>query len=103
MQQECRVVLCKFVADRFARRAATHPQELHSVAARLRADIGEVERANGLKKGSWKTVFINHRLADLLPGFHSKLHGVPKPPSRLCSSILLAGVLRTSMPPPARL
>ena len=31
-------------------------------------------RANGLEPGSWRTVYMNHRLADLVPEVHAKLH-----------------------------
>lgn len=47
---------------------------LHEAAAAVRAEVGDVVRANGLEPGSWRTVYMNHRLADLVPEVHAKLH-----------------------------
>ena len=47
---------------------------LHEAARTVRDEVGEVVRANGLKPGSWRTVFMNHRLAHLVPEVHASLH-----------------------------
>ncbi|KAL1504860.1 hypothetical protein AB1Y20_008630 [Prymnesium parvum] len=65
-QQTDVVRLPRFVSDE-------EIASLHRLAAAVRAESGEVERSNGLEAGSWKTVFINHRLSELLPDLHRKL------------------------------
>ena len=47
--------------------------ELHAAAAAVRQTAGERVRANGLEEGSWRTVFLNHRMRELLPHLYAKL------------------------------
>jgi hypothetical protein len=45
----------------------------HDAAAVVCAERGEMERSNGCAEGSWRTVYLNNRLADLLPDIYAKL------------------------------
>ena len=51
---------------------------LHEAAAVVRAEVGETERTNGLEPGSWRTVYLNHRIAQLVPEVHAKLHSAAR-------------------------
>ena len=46
---------------------------IHRAADAVREEVGDVARSNGLEPGSWKTVFFNHRLGQLLPEFKARL------------------------------
>ena len=47
---------------------------VHAAAAAIRdAGAKEVVRSNGLKSGSWRTIFFNHQLALQLPQLHTRL------------------------------
>lgn len=46
---------------------------IHDAAAAVRDAAGVVTRSNGLEEGSWRTVFFNHRLGELLPSLRADL------------------------------
>ena len=48
-------------------------EALLAASATVQQTSGERLRSNGLKDGSWRTVFLNHHLQHLLPEFHAKL------------------------------
>lgn len=51
---------------------------LKEAAATVSASSGEVSRSNGCQEDSWRTIFFNHRLAELLPDLHSRLVAAAK-------------------------
>ena len=55
--------------------SAEEMTQLHEAAATVRQDVGEQDLHNrqGAPVGSWHTVFLNNRLAELLPNLHDKL------------------------------
>jgi len=52
-------------------------EAIHAAADRVRARVGEVARSNSLTgnaaPGSWRTVYLNHQLAELLPDLRERL------------------------------
>ena len=52
--------------------------DIHSAAVVVDAECGTVDRSNGLTPGSWKTVYINHRMKELLPDLHARLQAAAR-------------------------
>jgi len=55
---------------------------IRQAAATVHDLVGEVSRSNGLEDDSWRTVFLNHRLPELLPEIHERLLGAAREADR---------------------